>query len=102
MFSLMLTVAYSIFQGNVGTAYRQRTQIQVFLFILVAVGWTVYKEGRENKRLIQAEAQRRVEEQIRANAEGRWKSDPEPEADPESGSDSEPPPNWRDEYSLNR
>jgi 4-amino-4-deoxy-L-arabinose transferase-like glycosyltransferase len=71
MFSLMLTIAYSIFQGNVGTAYRQRTQIQVFLFILVAVGWTVFKENRENKRLIQADAQRRVEEQIRANALGR-------------------------------
>ena len=38
MFSLMLTIAYSVFQGNVGTAYRQRTQIQVFLFILVGVG----------------------------------------------------------------
>ena len=51
IFSLLLTLAYSIFQGNVGTAYRQRTQIQVFLFILVGVGWTVYKEERENKRL---------------------------------------------------
>jgi len=48
MFSLMLTIAYSVFQGNVGTAYRQRTQIQVFLFILVGVGWTVFKgEPRE-------------------------------------------------------
>ena len=35
IFSLMLTLAYSIFQGNVGTAYRQRTQIQVFLFIFI-------------------------------------------------------------------
>lgn len=75
MFSLMLTVAYSIFQGNVGTAYRQRTQIQVFLFVLVAVGWTVFKENRENKRLIQGDAQRRVEEQIRANAAGRSNSE---------------------------
>lgn len=67
MFSLMLTIAYSLFQGNVGTAYRQRTQIQVFLFILIGAGWTVWQESRENKRLLQAESQRRVEAQIRAN-----------------------------------
>ena len=51
-FSLMLTLAYSIFQGNVGTAYRQRTQIQVFLFIFIAVGWTLRKEARENKQIM--------------------------------------------------
>lgn len=68
MFSLMLTIAYSLFQGNVGTAYRQRTQIQVFLFVLVGVGWTVFKEGRENKKLIRLAAQRAVEGQIRSNA----------------------------------
>ena len=51
-FSLMLTLAYSIFQGNVGTAYRQRTQIQVFLFIFIAVGWTLRKEARENKQIL--------------------------------------------------
>lgn len=51
IFSLMLTLAYSIFLGNVGTAYRQRTQIQVFLFIFIAVGWTLFKERRENQRI---------------------------------------------------
>lgn len=82
MFSLMLTIAYSLFQGNVGTAYRQRTQIQVFLFILIGAGVVVFRENRENKQLIQAEARRRVEEQIRTNAEGRSKpSPPEPELD---------------------
>jgi hypothetical protein len=54
IFTVMLTLAYSIFQGNVGTAYRQRTQIQVFLFIFIAVGWTLMQEKRENK-LIQRE-----------------------------------------------
>lgn len=49
IFSLMLTIAYSIFQGNVGTAYRQRTQIQVFLFIFIAVGWSMWRERKENK-----------------------------------------------------
>lgn len=68
MFSLMLTIAYSLFQGNVGTAYRQRTQIQVFLFILVGVGWTVYKEERENKRLLRVATQKRIESQLRGHA----------------------------------
>ena len=52
LFSIMLTLAYSIFQGNVGTAYRQRTQIQVFLFMFIAVGWALRKEGKENKQII--------------------------------------------------
>lgn len=58
IFSLMLTLAYSIFQGNVGTAYRQRTQIQVFLFIFIAVGITLYLEGKENTRLQRGRQQR--------------------------------------------
>jgi hypothetical protein len=44
LFTFMLTMSYSIFQGNVGMAYRQRTQIQVFLFIFVAVGWEIIRE----------------------------------------------------------
>ena len=65
IFSLMLTLAYSIFQGNVGTAYRQRTQIQVFLFIFIAVGWALYKENKENKQLIQAEKRKHLEHRLR-------------------------------------
>ena len=52
MFSLMLTIGYCIFQGNVGMAYRQRTQIQVFLFMFGAVGWTLLQENKENKRTV--------------------------------------------------
>lgn len=52
MFSLMLTLAYSVFQGNVGTAYRQRTQIQVFLFIFIAVGFEIFRERREDEKLL--------------------------------------------------
>lgn len=52
IFSAMLTLAYSIFQSNVGTAYRQRTQIQVFLFIFIAVGWVLYKERKEDRKLV--------------------------------------------------
>ena len=66
LFSVMLTLAYSIFQGNVGTAYRQRTQIQVFLFMFVAVGWTLIKERRENRRIIRIDKQRRLDRQLHA------------------------------------
>jgi hypothetical protein len=52
LFTLMLILAYSIFQGNVGMLYRQRTQFQVFLFMFIAVGWELYKERKENKKLI--------------------------------------------------
>jgi hypothetical protein len=50
IFTTMLTLAYSIFQGNVGTAYRQRSQILVFYFIFVAVGAVLFKERREEKQ----------------------------------------------------
>ena len=65
IFTLMLTIAYSIFQGNVGTAYRQRTQIQVFLFIFIAVGWSLRQEAREIKQLKRLEKQRQKEKFLR-------------------------------------
>jgi hypothetical protein len=64
-FSLMLTLAYSIFQGNVGTAYRQRTQIQVFLFIFIAVGWELWRERREDRRMERRLKQRKFEHRLR-------------------------------------
>lgn len=65
IFSLMLTLAYSIFQGNVGTAYRQRTQIQVFLFIFIAVGWALYRENKENKQLVLEAKRKQIETRLR-------------------------------------
>ena len=50
IFTAMLTLAYSIFQGNVGTAYRQRSQLLVFYFIFVSVGYVLLKERREDKQ----------------------------------------------------
>jgi hypothetical protein len=47
IFTVMLTIAYSVFQGNVGTAYRQRAQLLVFYFIFIAVGFVLLKEKRE-------------------------------------------------------
>src|SRR5712691_1920082 len=50
IFTVMLSIAYSVFQGNVGTAYRQRSQLLVFYFIFVAVGYVLVQEKREEKR----------------------------------------------------
>ena len=61
IFTLMLTLAYSLFQGNVGTAYRQRTQIQVFLFIFIGVGWTIRREKYENRQQIYQMRRRRLQ-----------------------------------------
>jgi 4-amino-4-deoxy-L-arabinose transferase-like glycosyltransferase len=49
LFTTMLTLAYSVFQGNVGTAYRQRSQLLVFYFIFVAVGAVIMKEKAEDR-----------------------------------------------------
>ncbi len=38
VFALSLTLAYALMQGNIGTAYRQRTQITMFFFIFMAAG----------------------------------------------------------------
>ena len=69
IFTLMLTISYSIFQGNVGTAYRQRTQIQVFLFIFIAVGWTIRKEKKENKKMLDTARREQQERQLKQKRE---------------------------------
>ena len=38
VFTTALTLAYSAFLGNAGTAYRQRTQVMMFYFLFVADG----------------------------------------------------------------
>lgn len=70
IFTGMLTLVYSIFQSNVGTAYRQRTQIQVFLFMFIAVGWALYQERREDKRLILEARRRRLSHGITNEVQG--------------------------------
>ncbi|HYO99635.1 MAG TPA: glycosyltransferase family 39 protein [Pyrinomonadaceae bacterium] len=67
IFTTMLTLAYSIFQGNVGTAYRQRSQLLVFYFIFVSVGAVILKERREDR---QRKVSMALEEQRRAIREG--------------------------------
>jgi len=38
VFTVTLTIAYALMQGNVGTAYRQRTQVTMFFFVFMAAG----------------------------------------------------------------
>jgi hypothetical protein len=68
LFTTMLTLAYSVFQGNIGTAYRQRSQLLVFYFIFVAIGFVLIKEKRENKAVdaerAQARPTKRHEDQV--------------------------------------
>ncbi len=68
IFSIMLSISYSLFQGNVGTAYRQRCQIQVFLFVFIAAGWTLFQEKRENKKALRNAEILRFDNQLRKNA----------------------------------
>ncbi len=46
LFVLQLTCFYGIFVGNVGTAYRQRTQVFLFYIMFTSVGW-VYTRRRK-------------------------------------------------------
>lgn len=64
IFTFMLTLSYSVVQGNVGTAYRQRSQLLVFYFIFVAVGAVLFKEKREEKRRREAEAKQEARARI--------------------------------------
>src|SRR4051794_29751740 len=60
VFSVMLSLAYSVFQGNVGTAYRQRAQLLVFYFIFVAVGYVLLWEKREERKRLEAIARQEL------------------------------------------
>jgi hypothetical protein len=53
VFAVSLTLAYALMQGNVGTAYRQRTQITMFFFIFMGAGIV---EGRRHRAPTSAHA----------------------------------------------
>jgi hypothetical protein len=75
MFTTMLTLAYSIFQGNVGTAYRQRSQILVFYFIFVAVGAVLLKERQEERQHEQRLRRQAAADAIKGrHVYARWKA----------------------------
>lgn len=68
IFTTLLTLTYSILQGNVGTAYRQRAQLLVFYFVFVAVGFVLAREKREERAL------RRAAERERSRGPARWET----------------------------
>ncbi|MFL6231241.1 MAG: glycosyltransferase family 39 protein [Pyrinomonadaceae bacterium] len=68
IFTMMLTLAYSVFQGNVGTAYRQRSQLLVFYFIFVSVGYELLRERQEDKVRERAAAKAELVARLRGNA----------------------------------
>ncbi|MDQ1611725.1 MAG: hypothetical protein QOG00_1656 [Pyrinomonadaceae bacterium] len=81
LFTTMLTLAYSIFQGNVGTAYRQRSQLLIFYFIFVAVGYVLLKERREERQ----------REAMAARNEIRSRNRRQPPQQPEQSPEQSPP-----------
>lgn len=50
IFTLMLTLAYALFQTNVGTVHRQRSQLFVFFFIFISIGWERWREAKQRKQ----------------------------------------------------
>jgi len=50
VFTLTLTLAYAVFQSNVGTAYRQRTQVTMFFFVFMGAGLEQRRQARELRR----------------------------------------------------
>ena len=50
LFNFMLTIIYSLFQNNVGTVYRQRSQLLIFYLIFTAVGIVLWQENQENRK----------------------------------------------------
>jgi hypothetical protein len=68
IFTMMLTLAYSVFQGNVGTAYRQRSQLLVFYFIFVSVGYELLRERQAEKVRDRAAAKAELVATLRGNA----------------------------------
>ena len=46
VFTVTLTLAYALTQGNIGTAYRQRTQVTMFFFLFMGVGIELRRQLR--------------------------------------------------------
>jgi len=47
VFSIGLTLAYALYQSNVGTAYRHRAQLFLFFFIFISIGRELKRTPRE-------------------------------------------------------
>lgn len=64
-FTLILSLTYAIYQGNLGTIYRQRSQIQVFLLLFTAVGFALRSEKKEHTNYLLKTHQRMARMPIR-------------------------------------
>jgi hypothetical protein len=51
VFTVGLTLTYALFQTNVGTAYRHRSQLYVFFFIFISIGLELRRAARAKKRV---------------------------------------------------
>ncbi len=47
IFTLGLTLAYALFLTNVGTVHRQRSQLLVFFFVFVSIGWERWRLAKQ-------------------------------------------------------
>ena len=70
IFTILLTLTYSILQGNVGTAYRQRAQLLLFYFVFIAVGFALSREKREERK-----QKRNAERLKRVSPRAHWLPD---------------------------
>lgn len=50
IFTVGLTLAYALYQSNVGTAYRHRAQLYVFFFIFISIGLEQRRVAKMKKR----------------------------------------------------
>jgi 4-amino-4-deoxy-L-arabinose transferase-like glycosyltransferase len=50
IFTIVLTLAYSVFQGNIGNAYRQRAQLLIFYYIFISAGFDMVRPGHATSR----------------------------------------------------
>lgn len=73
-FAFLLTISYSVFQGNIGAAYRQRTQIQVFLFMFVAVGLSLIREKIEDKKTVEIARKNELNRRLKARFQEQQKA----------------------------
>ena len=51
VFTVGLTLAYALYQSNVGTAYRHRAQLYVFFFIFIGIGLELRREAKLRNRM---------------------------------------------------
>ncbi|HSO74614.1 MAG TPA: glycosyltransferase family 39 protein [Blastocatellia bacterium] len=50
VFTIGLTLAYALFQSNVGTAYRHRAQLFGFFFVFISIGLELRRVAKTNAR----------------------------------------------------